>query len=204
MGWNALMEHTEPRHSGLQKACSSTPVSWNTSTCLGRTMLPTTKHCSCLGSHTARKRVSQRPVLLLCLQSRGEGADAELKESTTIYAMYLPKPTLLTPPHCQFQLLPRDKGHMEMVIDGSWLDLMVLEAFSNLPDPVLPHIKAASVTPSPDVVPTRRGQARQLAEHREKTHPSLLSNPPDVRNAERKSALKQKAVQQSQAAASWL
>lgn len=115
--------------------------------------------------HGAEARQPAARVVVVPAEQR-EGADAELKESTTIYAMYLPKPILLPPPHCQFQLLPRDKGHMGMVIDGSRLDLMVLEAFSNLPDPVLPHLKAASVTPSPDVVPTRRGQAWQLAEHR--------------------------------------
>lgn len=92
------MEHTEVRRSGLEKVCKIFPVSWKTSICLGRSRLPTTKQSSRFGSQMALNLLSQRPVLLLCLQRNKPGKEGREKHSSHCPICFNPSLSPAKPP----------------------------------------------------------------------------------------------------------
>lgn len=84
VGWKAVTGSTVLRFSLSMKECWSWPVSWNTCSLRGFNMLPTAKHPSCLGSHTADILLSQRPVCMSCLRVRREMTGRESHQTQLI------------------------------------------------------------------------------------------------------------------------
>lgn len=69
LGWKATTDGTVLRFSGSVNECCRRPFWWKICSLRGLVKLPTAKHSSCLGSHTADSLLSQRPVCMLCLKN---------------------------------------------------------------------------------------------------------------------------------------